>query len=160
MESNSGFFPHRALEIQKLWMRRKMRKPTEMSFRKMVAAVVRINNSIPYFPGATVVDKFSEAEIIELLEWSIPQKWRNKFDLEGYIPSLETRAKLVEKCEALERNELKGPKPVVNKAGVSKAKFKKGPKGKKDRVFNAKGKLFFARNMVLERAIIRNSVSL
>ena len=97
-----GVFPFRALEIQKLWMRRKMRKPTEMSFRKMVAAVIRINNSIPYFPGATVADKFSEAEIIELLEWSIPQKWRNKFDLEGYIPSLEMRTKLVEKCEALD----------------------------------------------------------
>ena len=155
-----GVFPHRALEIQKLWLRQKMRKPTDMSFQKMVAAVVRINNSIPYFPGALITDKFSEAKIIELLEWSIPQKWRNKFDLEGYIPSLENRAKLVEKCKALECNKPKVPKPVVNKAGASKAKFKKGPKGKKDKVFNAKGKAFFVRNMVLERAIIRNSVSL
>ena len=102
-----GVFPHRALEIQKLWMRRKMRKPNDMPFRKMAAAVVRINNSIPYFPGATNLDKFDEAEIIELLEWSIPQNWRNKFDLEGYIPSLEPRATLLLKCEALECNEPK-----------------------------------------------------
>ena len=138
-----GVFPFRVLEIQKLWMRRKMCKPTDMSFRKTVAAVVRINNSIPYFPGATVADKFSEAEIIELLEWSIPQTWRNKFDLEGYIPSLETRTKLVEKCEALERNEPKKAKPAVHKAAATKAKYKKGPKGKGDRTHDANGKAYF-----------------
>ena len=55
-----GVFPHRALEIQKLWMRRKMRKPNDMPFRKMVAAVIRINNSIPYFPGATNLDKLTK----------------------------------------------------------------------------------------------------
>ena len=67
----------------------------------MLGAVTRINNHIPYFPGASLDNKFSEAEIIKLLKWSIPQKWRNKFDLEGYIPSLDTKQILLTKCEAL-----------------------------------------------------------
>ena len=119
-----GVFPHRALEIQKLWMRRKMKKPVDLSFRKMVAAVTRINNSIPFFPAATATDKFSESEIIELLEWSIPQKWRNKFDLEGYVPSLDSRMMLITKCEALERQEPVATKPTVHKAERTKSKFR------------------------------------
>jgi hypothetical protein len=48
--------------------------------------------------------KFSDTEIIGLLEWSLPPPWRTKFDLDGYIPTLHTRAKLIENCEAIERN--------------------------------------------------------
>jgi hypothetical protein len=75
----------------------------------MSAAVGRINNSIPLFTTATVDDKFSNAEIVELLEWSIPQKWRTKFDLEGYVPTLFDKTRLLTACEALERNE---PEPA------------------------------------------------
>jgi hypothetical protein len=38
-------FPFRALENQKQWMRRRMKKPKELSIRKYVAAVGRLNNS-------------------------------------------------------------------------------------------------------------------
>jgi len=120
-EVKRGVFPHRALEIQKLWMRRKMRKPVDLTFRKMVTAVTRINNYIPYFPDATDADKFQEAEIIELLEWSIPQKWRNQFDLEGYVPSLFNRATLLGRCEAFERQEPNATKPQVHKANSKKS---------------------------------------
>ena len=88
-------FPHRALETQKLWMRRGMKKPMELSFRKTASAVGRLNNSLPLFPGASVVDKFSTAEIVELLEWSIPKAWRNKFDFDSYIPTLHGKDRLV-----------------------------------------------------------------
>jgi hypothetical protein len=114
-----GVFPHRALEIQKLWMRRKMRKPVDLSFRKLMAAVTRINNYIPFFPGSTENNKFSKAEIIELLKWSIPQKWHNKFDLEGYIPLLDTRATLLAKCKALECQEPVADKPKVHRTDKS-----------------------------------------
>ena len=36
-------FPHRALENQKLWMRRHMKKPFSMSYRTLQAKVVQIN---------------------------------------------------------------------------------------------------------------------
>ena len=94
-----------------------MRKPADLSFRRMMTAVTCINNHIPYFPGATDLDKFLEAEIIELLEWSIPQKWRTKFDFEGFIPSLYTRAHSLRSCEAIERNETSASaKPLAHKA--------------------------------------------
>ena len=98
-------FPHRALELQRLWMQRYMRKPADMSIRKMAMSVTRINNYLPLFPGGTEASKFDEAVLIHLLEWSLPASWRAKFDLDGYIPTEGTKAKLVQEGEAIKRNE-------------------------------------------------------
>jgi hypothetical protein len=98
-------FPHRALEIQRLWMNRGMRKPYELTTRKTAAAITRINNALPLFPGGTDASKFSNAEVIGLLECSLPPSWRSKSDLDGYIPTSDTKAKLVKNCEAIDRNQ-------------------------------------------------------
>jgi hypothetical protein len=127
-------FPFRALSNQKLWMRRGMKKPKELSFRKTAAAVGRLNNSLPLFPSATAADKFSDEEVVELLEWSIPQAWRTKFDLDGYIPTGHNKARLIRECEILERNDpmqknakvLPKNKEKPSKKGTSK--FKNGSK--------------------------------
>jgi hypothetical protein len=126
-------FPFRALSNQKLWMRRGMKKPKELSFRKTAAAVGRLNNSLPLFPSANAADKFSDEEVVELLEWSIPQAWRTKFDLDGYIPTGHDKARLIRECEILERNDpQKSAKvPPKNKEKPSKkgtSKFKNGSK--------------------------------
>ena len=99
-------FPHRALEIQRLWMNRGMKKPVELSTRKTAAAISRINNCLPLFPLGNQDSKFSDQELVGLLEWSLPQAWRKKFDLDGYVPTLGTKAKLILECEAIERNEV------------------------------------------------------
>jgi hypothetical protein len=101
-----------------------MKKPKELSFRKTAAAVGRLNNSLPLFPSATAADKFSDDEIVELLEWSIPQAWRTKFDLDGYIPTEHTKARLITECEILERNDPQKPKrfsPRTKKNPLKKA---------------------------------------
>ena len=98
-------FPHRALEIQKNWMNRRMFKPIELTTRQTAAAINRLNNALPLFPTGTEASKFSATEIIGLLEWSLPPQWRTKFDLDGYVPTLHTKARLIEACEAIERNE-------------------------------------------------------
>jgi hypothetical protein len=92
-------FPHKALMTQKVWMRRAMKKPKELLFRKTAAAVGRLNNSLPLFPNGSDADKFSDAEVVELLEWSIPQTWRTKFDLDGYVPKEGTKAQLITACK-------------------------------------------------------------
>jgi hypothetical protein len=98
-------FPHRALELQRLWMSRYMRKPADMPIRKLAMSVTRINNCLPLFPGGTASSKYTEPELIHILEWSLPASWRAKFDLDGYIPTDESKAKLVQEGEAIERNE-------------------------------------------------------
>jgi len=119
-------FPFRALTNQKLWMRRGMKKPKELSFRKTAAAVGRLNNSLPLFLKASATEKFSDEEIVELLEWSIPQSWHTKFNLDGYIPTEHNKACIVTECEVMERNDPQKPSTgLTTKMSVAKQKVHK-----------------------------------
>ena len=118
-------FPHRALETQRLWMNRKMFKPVELTTRQMAASINRLNNALPFFPTATEASKFSEIELIGLLEWSLPATWRAKFDLDSYIPTLHTRAKLIEACEAIERSEIAVERPSREDSNQNQRNFKR-----------------------------------
>jgi hypothetical protein len=102
----STVFPFWALEMQQQWMQRRMHKPADLSTRQMAAAINKLNNALPLFPLGSTESKFSEKEIVGLLEWLLPQAWRSKFDLDGYIPTLHSKTHLTEACEAIERNTL------------------------------------------------------
>jgi hypothetical protein len=104
-EVTTTIFPHRALEIQKQWMRKGMKKPFDLTTRLTAAALSRINNCLPLFPGGDENSKFSPAELLEILECSLPYSWRQKFDYDGYIPTDGTRAQLILSCEAIERSQ-------------------------------------------------------
>lgn len=127
-EVATTIFPFRALEIQKRWMNRGMKKPFDMSTRRTAAAIARINNCLPLFPEGSPESKFSDAELVGLLEWSLPQKWRAKFDLDGYVPSKYNIDRLITECEAIERNEA-ATKATKNDKNYNKkdgGKFRKG----------------------------------
>lgn len=126
LEVAENVFPHRALEMQKLWMKRGLKKPRDMTFRALSSAVNRMNNALPHFPGATDANKFSEVDLIEVLEWAIPAAWRAKFDLDGYVPTLHPRERLLKACAAIERNQ---DVPTTEKHGTS-TKGKELPKKK------------------------------
>jgi hypothetical protein len=85
-------------------MNRRMFKPKELTTRQTAAAINRLNNALPLFPLGTEASKFSDVEITGLLEWSLPAAWRVKFDLDGYIPTMHPKKRLIEACEAIERN--------------------------------------------------------
>jgi hypothetical protein len=61
-------FPHKALETQRLWMIRKMFKPVGLTTRQMAASINRFNNALHSFPTAKEASKFSDMELIGLLE--------------------------------------------------------------------------------------------
>ena len=48
---SGAIFPHRALENQKLWMRRHLKKPPNMPYRLLESKVLRMNAALPFFPG-------------------------------------------------------------------------------------------------------------
>jgi hypothetical protein len=43
--------------------------------------------------------KFSDQELVGMMEWSLPSSWRAKFDQDSYIPTFGTRAKLISECK-------------------------------------------------------------
>ena len=122
-------FPHRALETQRLWMNRSMYKPKDLTTRMTSAAINRINNAIPHFPTATEESKFPETELLALLEWSLPAKWRETFDLKGYTPTEHDRTRLIAECEAIERHVKTDEVPKTterkNNNNKKKARFEK-----------------------------------
>jgi hypothetical protein len=133
----TSVFPHRALEIQRLWMNRAMRKPYDLSTRKTAAAITRLNNCLPLFPGGSAASKFSEVELVGLLEWSLPPAWRSQFDLKGYVPTLDTKSRLISECEAIERNETE-TKTKKNEDNNNKTKNNKKSKSAKAETENKK----------------------
>ena len=103
-----------------------MRKPAELSTRSTAAAITKINNSLPLFPLGTVASKFSEGEVVSLIEWSLPKSWGAAFNLKGYVPGLDTKERLIRECEALERNE-------VGDSNNNRAKSDEKKNGKKNK---------------------------
>jgi hypothetical protein len=73
-------FPFTALETPKQWMRGCLQKLKKLSIQKTLAAVRRLNNSLPLFPDGREADKFTPGEILEILKWSIPKAWNSKLD--------------------------------------------------------------------------------
>jgi hypothetical protein len=62
----TNVFPHRALEIQKIWMRRAIRKPKDMPVRKLIVILTKMNNSLARFPEADEDDKFEKHVLLEI----------------------------------------------------------------------------------------------
>jgi FtsZ-interacting cell division protein YlmF len=124
--------PHRALEIQKIWMRRQIRKLKDMPVRKLAAIITKMNNSLARFPEADENDRFEQGELLEIIEWALPYEWRAKFDLKSYVPSDYDKKHLIAEAEAIERAEsMKDGKPKAQES-----KEKKSSKSRKDKKVN------------------------
>ena len=67
--------PVSALQIQKRYMRRLFKKPTDAPTKDHVARVMELNNYLPRFLEATTTNgKLSKEDIMDLLELSLPGK--------------------------------------------------------------------------------------
>jgi hypothetical protein len=98
-------FPYRALETQKQWMSKYARKLYKMGAKQFVTWMSQINNYIPFFPNATVLSKYSEEELLNILEFAVPPHWRKAFDLRDCLPTSDNKARFMEECERVKRNE-------------------------------------------------------
>jgi hypothetical protein len=97
-------FPYCALETQKQWMSKYERKPYKMGAKQFVTLMSRINNYILFFPNATVLSKYSEEELINILKFALPPHWRKAFDSRDYLPTSDNKARFISECERVERN--------------------------------------------------------
>jgi hypothetical protein len=118
-------------------MRRAVRKPKEITVRKLVAIITKMNKSLARFPGASHDDKFEADDLLEIIEWALPVRWRAKFDLDRYAPSIFDKARLIAEAEAIERSETVLVKPTKaqetreKKTSKSRAQKKVQPKHNK-----------------------------
>jgi hypothetical protein len=75
-----------------------------MTAKTMTHAMSKINNFLPYFPEAGMEDKYTETELIGILQFALPEYYGTVFDLKDYIPAEDNKLKFILECERVERN--------------------------------------------------------
>ncbi len=127
-------FCHQALQIQRHYMRRDVKKPMSLTTRQFFNRFQTLNDYLPCFPNGNEDSSFSEMELREILSYALPKKWRDKFNELGFDAYAEdtTLAMLMEKAEAVERANppVLAPKKPIKKKAHKTSKSTKSYKGK------------------------------
>ena len=127
-------FPLKALQTQKRYMRRFLRKPKDTKVRDFVSRVSELNQLLIQFPGADENSKLPDDELLDLLEFGVPSSWQRQMILQDFDPVFNTVAKFVDFCE---RQELIEPKEDKKK---DSAKSDKNSSSKKRKSSGGGGK--------------------
>jgi hypothetical protein len=110
-------------------MDEQVREEAVQDGKQFVTAMSRINNYIQFFPNATVLSKYSEEELLNILEFAVPPHWRKAFDLRDYLPTSDDKARFISECERVEQNETKERDGSDNdRTNNKKSKFAKSEK--------------------------------
>jgi hypothetical protein len=101
------FAPHKVVEKQKQFMRRQCRKPKDMKTRVFVNNLVRINNQemIHLPPKFDSSQCLSEAELVEIVVYAIPKKWKKEMDRMSFDHTEKTMNQVIKFCEIQEGQE-------------------------------------------------------
>ena len=112
-------FPQRALQLQKRYMRRNMRKPKSMTVRAYGNRVVQMRNQLDLYPGGNESgDTLPEDELLDILEHGIPVTWQKEMSRQGFVPIEKTVTEFIEFCERLEFTELNYHEVRTDKHGA------------------------------------------
>jgi hypothetical protein len=124
--------PYKALEKQKRFMRRKMRKPADMKTRMYVNYLQRINyDELPMLPPFGAAQSLSVDELLDILLYGIPKSWITEMDKQDFDPFAKSIAQVVDFCERMESAE--------NYTTVTSKKVAASP-AKKGKFHKAQGK--------------------
>ena len=104
--------PYKALEKQKRFMRRKMRKPADMTTRTYVNNLARINDEeLRYLPPFNANQGLGADEVVDIICYGIPKSWMKRMDEFDFDPFTAALPDLIAFCERMESAEdfEKGP---------------------------------------------------
>jgi hypothetical protein len=125
-------FPQRALAFQKRYMRRYLRKPKDMTTREFAARLSELNQYLKQFPPFEDNQEIDDEELIDIMEFGIPNSWQTNMVLQGFDPLDNTLADLVAFCKRhefmevnSEKNNIDNAKPKGKGSGDSDKKPKK-----------------------------------
>jgi hypothetical protein len=114
---STHIFPQRALAHQKRYVRRYMRKPREVAMRELAARVAEMNEYLSQFPPFDIDQRLTNEEIVDILEFAVPNSWQKRMVLQGFDPLIHTVSEFVSFCErheftegALDNSKEKGAK--------------------------------------------------
>jgi len=79
-------FPTHAYREQKRYLRRYLKKPTDMKVRKFVTRIVELNSIFVYFPSETSAycESLQDDEVKDIIYHSLPSSWRKQIILQRF----------------------------------------------------------------------------
>lgn len=105
----ASVFPYQAASNQRRYLRRVLRKKADVTVKQFVDRVLELNNYLARFPPTTVggpePDILSDEDVMELLEFGVPNSWRNQMTMQGFIPKQHTVQEFIEVCQRYEQVE-------------------------------------------------------
>jgi len=126
--------PFKALQKQKRYLRRFCRKPADMSTRKYVNYIARMNDEeIPLLPPFARDQKLPQDEMCEIVLYSIPRSWVRQMDIQNFDPEVATLAELIDFCERMEASEEHDKMASTAQKGNGNNNNKKSKTGKSDK---------------------------
>ena len=105
----SYFLPVHALPTQKRYMRRYLLKPRGCKIREYVSRLHELNSLLAKFPPCDENQRFSDQELSEILEHSLPTSWQRQMTVQGISSTQHSVLEIVEFCERLETLEELAP---------------------------------------------------
>ena len=121
--------PYKVLEKQKTFMRRKMRKPFDLTTRQYVNHLTRINETeLTVLPPFRIGQAFSQEEFKEIILYGIPNSWRkdmDKFDFDPYVCTVQQLVEFCERMESADEQARHGDKSVEKSSGSGSSSKKK-----------------------------------
>ena len=129
LQAAGSVIPMQALEMQKRYMKHRMRKPADMNIRQCVNHLTRINlEELPQLPPFSPTQALSYDELMDIVVYGIPRSWEKEMRQQDFDPFHHntTLCMLVDFCEHLKGVE---DNPAV-KNKVTSSKKQKVSKGK------------------------------
>ena len=95
-------FPRKALNNQKRYMRRFLRKPRDMTVREFITRLVEINEMLAEFPPGAQEQKLPTDELMDIAEYAVPATWQRTMMMHNFDPTIHTPQDFIEFCERIE----------------------------------------------------------
>ena len=126
--------PFKGLQRQKRFMRRKCRKPMDMTAREFYNHFIRMNDQeLPSMPPLyNGTQRLTDDEVTDILLYAFPASWSAEMAKQGFDPFSTTSMAVLEFCERMEASEEvfqptnKNGKASGNDKGSSKKKSSGG----------------------------------
>ena len=98
--------PYKALQKQRFYMRRHMRKPYSMPIRTFVHNVMKMNHEeLPYLPPFGRTQQLSQDDIIEIIINAIPNSWNKEMTRQNFDALSSSVRDVLDFCERIEQVE-------------------------------------------------------
>ena len=105
----ASVFPYQAATNQRRYLRRLLRKRADNTIKQFVDRICELNNYLTRFPpsmiGGDEPTMIPHVEVMELLEFGIPNSWKNQLTMQGFIPMQHTVEEFITVCQRYEQVE-------------------------------------------------------